>query len=176
MSVVGGEKKPINGILTKIWFEDSIIDNVGVSDDDWYHNWYFRWRGDIEQIWHTCDCLQLKTSFKNSLSIYYGKSKPRSGILTKNWFKDSIVDNIGVSDDDWDHHRYSRLRVNVEQGWQTSDFLQFKHFLNYALTVSYGKVSPEMKSLHKTGSKTVFFTILEWLMMIDTTTALPDER
>ena len=33
-SVVGGEKKPINGILTKIWFEDSIIDNVGVSDYD----------------------------------------------------------------------------------------------------------------------------------------------
>ena len=37
------------------------------------------------------------------------------------------------------------------------------------------KVIPEIESLSKIGSRTVFLTILMSLMMIETTTALPDE-
>ena len=37
------------------------------------------------------------------------------------------------------------------------------------------KISPEMESLRKTGSKTVLLTILVSLMMIETTADLPDE-
>ena len=39
-------------------------------------------------------------TFKNTFSVSDGKIKPRSGILSQNWFKDSIPDGIGVSDDD----------------------------------------------------------------------------
>ena len=37
------------------------------------------------------------------------------------------------------------------------------------------KLILEMESFRKKGSKTVSLTMLEYLMMIETTTALPDE-
>ena len=41
----------------------------------------------------------------------------------ENWFKDSILENIGVLDGDWDNHSSSRWKINLEQGWKTYDFL-----------------------------------------------------
>ena len=41
-----------------------------------------------------------KLIWNDYLSVSYGKSKTINVILTQNWFKDSILDNIGVSDDD----------------------------------------------------------------------------
>ena len=36
----------------------------------------------------------------NALSVFNGRSIPKNSILTQNWFKDSILDNIGVSSGD----------------------------------------------------------------------------
>ena len=57
--------------------------------------------------------FSLKLVWNNYLSVSYGKSRPRNGILAQNWYKDSIIDDIGVSYDDWDHHSSSRWRINV---------------------------------------------------------------
>ena len=54
-----------------------------------------------------------KRVWNNALSVSHGKSNPRNGILIEKWFKDSILDDIGVSDDDWDHHNSSRWRGDI---------------------------------------------------------------
>ena len=50
-----------------------------------------------------------------------------------------------------------------------------KRVLKYALSVSYIKSKPRNGILTQTGSNTVFLTILVSLMIIETTTDLPDE-
>ena len=54
-------------------------------------------------------------------------------------------------------------------------FFSSKRVRKNDLLVSCEKVSPEIESLRKTVSKTALLTILVSLMMIETTTALPDE-
>ena len=117
-----------------------------------------------------------KFFLNNALSIFYGKNNPRNRILTKKWSKDSILDGIGVSSDYQDHHSSSTWRVIVEQGLHTCDCHQLKTYLRQWFIGFVWKIrSQEMESLRKTGSKTVFLTILVSLMMIGTTTALPYE-
>ena len=41
-----------------------------------------------------------KRVYIDALQVSYGKIDPRNGTLTQNLFKDSIIDDIGVSDDD----------------------------------------------------------------------------
>ena len=44
-----------------------------------------------------------KKRFNNYFPVSYGKSNPRNGILNKNWFKEIIIDDIGVSEYDGYH-------------------------------------------------------------------------
>ena len=41
-----------------------------------------------------------KRVWNNDLSVFNGKSKPINVILTQNWFKEIILDDISASDDD----------------------------------------------------------------------------
>ena len=113
LSVYCGKGNPINGILTQNWFKDSILGNIGVSSDDWDHHSSSNWRGDIEKWLQTCGLLQFKQVLNNALLVSYGRSKTRNIILKKNCFKDSIIDDIGVSGDYWYYHSSFRLRINV---------------------------------------------------------------
>ena len=46
----------------------------------------------------------------NSLLAFHGKSRSIIGIHVKNWFKDSILDDISISDDDWYHQSSFRRK------------------------------------------------------------------
>ena len=67
----------------------------------------------------------------------------------------------------------SRRRKNVEQGWQTSDWIQFKNASKTMLcSFLTEKLSQEMEPLRKTGPRTVLLSILVSQIMTETTTAI----
>ena len=115
MSVSYVKSKHINGILTQSWLKDSIFDDICVSGDDWDHHISFRWRGDIKQDIRPDIFFSSRRVYTDDLSISHGKNEFTNGIFTQNLFKYSILDDIGISDDDWDHHRSSGQREYIDR-------------------------------------------------------------
>ena len=64
----------------------------------------------------------------------------------------------------------------LKKGWHTCNCLEFKTRLKQSFVCFLWQKSQEMESLHNTGSKIIFMTILVYIMMIETTTDILDER
>ena len=109
-----GSKTSLLAILVSLMMIGTTTDlaDVGVN-----YNKY-----DWTVTFFTSKCIYTNVLLVSS----HGKIGLRNKNIMQKWLKYSIIDNTGVSGDDWDLHSSSRWRVNIVQGWKTCDCIQFR--------------------------------------------------